>query len=133
MVLFLIENHSKDKICPFFSANANVPCLALCRLFKTLFFVRYFVRHFHSYLIVGLTKANYVEMTDIQRFSLGKALKGCDILGAAKTGSGKTLAFLIPVRSTILYSFTFYILLSVSPDFLVDLTSYSSLSRGSMF
>lgn len=37
-------------------------------------------------------------MTDIQRQSIGLALQGNDILGAAKTGSGKTLAFLIPVR-----------------------------------
>lgn len=36
-------------------------------------------------------------MTDIQRQSIGLALQGNDILGAAKTGSGKTLAFLIPV------------------------------------
>ncbi|KAL6437210.1 hypothetical protein ACFW04_005039 [Cataglyphis niger] len=41
-------------------------------------------------------------MTDIQRQSIGLALQGNDILGAAKTGSGKTLAFLIPVLE-ILY------------------------------
>lgn len=40
-------------------------------------------------------------MTDIQRQSIGLALRGNDILGAAKTGSGKTLAFLIPVREFI--------------------------------
>lgn len=45
----------------------------------------------------GLTENNYVEMTDIQRQSIGLALQGNNILGAAKTGSGKTLAFLIPV------------------------------------
>lgn len=45
----------------------------------------------------GLSQSNFVEMTDIQKTSLGKSLAGCDILGAAKTGSGKTLAFLIPV------------------------------------
>ncbi|XP_029041721.2 probable ATP-dependent RNA helicase DDX10 [Osmia bicornis bicornis] len=45
----------------------------------------------------GLTENNYIEMTDIQRQSIGLALRGSDILGAAKTGSGKTLAFLIPV------------------------------------
>jgi len=49
----------------------------------------------------GLTKNNYIEMTDIQRQSIGLALQGNDILGAAKTGSGKTLAFLIPVRSNL--------------------------------
>lgn len=46
----------------------------------------------------GLTENNYVEMTDIQKQSIGLAFQGNDILGAAKTGSGKTLAFLIPVR-----------------------------------
>ncbi|KOX75663.1 putative ATP-dependent RNA helicase DDX10 [Melipona quadrifasciata] len=50
----------------------------------------------------GLAENDYVEMTDIQRQSIGLALRGCDILGAAKTGSGKTLAFLIPLLE-ILY------------------------------
>ncbi|KZC14634.1 putative ATP-dependent RNA helicase DDX10 [Dufourea novaeangliae] len=50
----------------------------------------------------GLAENNYIEMTDIQRQSIGLALHGNDILGAAKTGSGKTLAFLIPVLE-ILY------------------------------
>ncbi|XP_018045317.1 PREDICTED: probable ATP-dependent RNA helicase DDX10 [Atta colombica] len=50
----------------------------------------------------GLTENNYVEMTDIQKQSIGLALQGNDILGAAKTGSGKTLAFLIPILE-ILY------------------------------
>ena len=35
--------------------------------------------------------------TEIQRESIGIALRGYDLLGAAKTGSGKTLAFLIPI------------------------------------
>ncbi|XP_076163166.1 putative ATP-dependent RNA helicase DDX10 isoform X1 [Ptiloglossa arizonensis] len=50
----------------------------------------------------GLAENNYFSMTDIQRQSIGLALRGNDILGAAKTGSGKTLAFLIPVLE-ILY------------------------------
>ncbi|XP_018306347.1 probable ATP-dependent RNA helicase DDX10 [Mycetomoellerius zeteki] len=50
----------------------------------------------------GLMENNYVEMTDIQKQSIGLALQGNDILGAAKTGSGKTLAFLIPILE-ILY------------------------------
>mmetsp|Transcript_13353 Transcript_13353/g.28650 ORF Transcript_13353/g.28650 Transcript_13353/m.28650 type:complete len:730 (+) Transcript_13353:881-3070(+) len=36
-------------------------------------------------------------MTDIQNACIPHALKGRDILGAARTGSGKTLAFLIPL------------------------------------
>jgi ATP-dependent RNA helicase DDX10/DBP4 len=47
---------------------------------------------------LGLSKANYVEMTEIQKCSLPLSLAGKDILGAAKTGSGKTLAFLLPVQ-----------------------------------
>lgn len=39
----------------------------------------------------GLQKSNYVKPTEIQRQSIGYALQGRDILGAAITGSGKTL------------------------------------------
>ncbi len=46
----------------------------------------------------GLKKAKYQTPTEIQRESIGIALRGYDLLGAAKTGSGKTLAFLIPVN-----------------------------------
>lgn len=50
-----------------------------------------------SNTLKGLTEASFVSLTDIQRESIPFALKGDDILGAARTGSGKTLAFLIPV------------------------------------
>lgn len=49
----------------------------------------------------GLKAAHYVELTDIQAKAIPLALKGKDILGAAKTGSGKTLAFLIPVLENL--------------------------------
>ena len=45
----------------------------------------------------GLESSHFKNLTDIQREAIPLALKGSDILGAAKTGSGKTLAFLIPV------------------------------------
>uniref|UniRef100_A0A915K3S3 ATP-dependent RNA helicase n=1 Tax=Romanomermis culicivorax TaxID=13658 RepID=A0A915K3S3_ROMCU len=45
----------------------------------------------------GLSSASYREPTDIQRESIGLALRGFDVLGAAITGSGKTLAFIIPI------------------------------------
>ncbi|CAG0887160.1 unnamed protein product [Cyprideis torosa] len=45
----------------------------------------------------GLSDAGMVSPTPIQRATIGVALLGCDILGAAKTGSGKTLAFLVPL------------------------------------
>ncbi len=48
-------------------------------------------------IIVGLTKAGFINPTLIQQQAIGVALQGRDILGAAMTGSGKTLAFLIPV------------------------------------
>ncbi|XP_034565780.1 probable ATP-dependent RNA helicase DDX10 [Notolabrus celidotus] len=47
--------------------------------------------------LLGLQGAQYRQPTEIQRQTIGFALKGKDVLGAAKTGSGKTLAFLIPV------------------------------------
>lgn len=50
-----------------------------------------------SQTLKGLKESRYVHLTDIQRESIALALKGNDILGAAKTGSGKTLAFVIPV------------------------------------
>lgn len=45
----------------------------------------------------GLKKAHFVNPTPIQATSIPPALKGQDIMGAARTGSGKTLAFLIPI------------------------------------
>ncbi|XP_061636068.1 probable ATP-dependent RNA helicase DDX10 [Phyllopteryx taeniolatus] len=47
--------------------------------------------------LLGLQECQYRLPTEIQRQTVGLALQGKDVLGAAKTGSGKTLAFLIPV------------------------------------
>ena len=47
--------------------------------------------------LMGLTYAGYKVPTEIQSATIGLAMEGADILGAAKTGSGKTLAFLIPL------------------------------------
>lgn len=47
--------------------------------------------------LLGLQEAQYRQPTEIQRQTIGSALRGRDVLGAAKTGSGKTLAFLVPV------------------------------------
>ncbi|CRG86608.1 hypothetical protein PISL3812_03618 [Talaromyces islandicus] len=49
----------------------------------------------------GLSASHYKTLTDIQSRAIPHALKGRDILGAAKTGSGKTLAFLIPVLENL--------------------------------
>ncbi|XP_075707712.1 putative ATP-dependent RNA helicase DDX10 isoform X2 [Rhinoderma darwinii] len=44
----------------------------------------------------GLMEAQYRLPTEIQKQTIGVALQGKDVLGAAKTGSGKTLAFVLP-------------------------------------
>ena len=49
----------------------------------------------------GLKAASFSTLTDIQAKGIPHALKGRDILGAAKTGSGKTLAFLVPVLENL--------------------------------
>lgn len=49
----------------------------------------------------GLDAAHFTALTDIQAKAIPLALKGLDILGAAKTGSGKTLAFVIPVLENL--------------------------------
>ncbi|PKY04622.1 RNA helicase [Aspergillus campestris IBT 28561] len=49
----------------------------------------------------GLEASHFKALTDIQSRAIPHALKGRDILGAAKTGSGKTLAFIIPVLENL--------------------------------
>jgi len=49
----------------------------------------------------GLKSYHFAVMTDIQAKAIPLAMKGADILGAAKTGSGKTLAFVIPVLENL--------------------------------
>ncbi|KAF2706632.1 DEAD-domain-containing protein [Pleomassaria siparia CBS 279.74] len=49
----------------------------------------------------GLKSSHFAVMTDIQAKAIPLALKGHDILGAAKTGSGKTLSFIIPVLENL--------------------------------
>ncbi|ORY70627.1 P-loop containing nucleoside triphosphate hydrolase protein [Leucosporidium creatinivorum] len=55
-----------------------------------------------SATLEGLKSAYYTKLTDIQSRALPLALKGKDVLGAARTGSGKTLAFLIPILEVLL-------------------------------
>ncbi|KAL2165052.1 hypothetical protein VTH06DRAFT_348 [Thermothelomyces fergusii] len=52
----------------------------------------------------GLRASHFEVLTDIQRAAIPLALKGRDILGAAKTGSGKTLAFLVPVLEKLYHA-----------------------------
>ncbi|PWY89831.1 RNA helicase [Aspergillus heteromorphus CBS 117.55] len=49
----------------------------------------------------GLAASHFKTLTDIQSRAITHALKGRDILGAAKTGSGKTLAFLLPILENL--------------------------------
>ena len=51
--------------------------------------------------VKGLKASHFSSLTEIQSKAIPLALKGRDILGAAKTGSGKTLAFLIPVLENL--------------------------------
>jgi superfamily II DNA/RNA helicase len=53
-------------------------------------------------VILGLNDVQYTEPTPIQEQSIPEALKGRDVLGAAKTGSGKTGAFVIPILDQII-------------------------------
>ena len=50
----------------------------------------------------GLSASHFHELTAIQARAIPLALRGHDILGAARTGSGKTLAFLVPVLEDLL-------------------------------
>ncbi|KAK4228850.1 putative ATP-dependent RNA helicase [Podospora fimiseda] len=52
----------------------------------------------------GLRASHFETLTDVQRVAIPLALKGNDILGAAKTGSGKTLAFLVPVLEKLFHA-----------------------------
>ncbi|KAK5952022.1 ATP-dependent RNA helicase dbp4 [Knufia fluminis] len=49
----------------------------------------------------GLEASHFKKLTTIQSSAIPAALKGRDILGAAKTGSGKTLSFLVPVLENL--------------------------------
>jgi len=49
----------------------------------------------------GLEASHFKTLTTIQADAIPAALKGRDILGAAKTGSGKTLAFIVPVLENL--------------------------------
>lgn len=52
----------------------------------------------------GLRASHFETLTDVQARAIPLALKGNDLLAAAKTGSGKTLAFLIPVLEKLYHS-----------------------------
>ncbi|KAK0701882.1 P-loop containing nucleoside triphosphate hydrolase protein [Lasiosphaeria miniovina] len=54
-----------------------------------------------SATFAGLRASHFETLTDVQKVAIPLALKGKDILGAAKTGSGKTLAFLVPVLEAL--------------------------------
>lgn len=65
-------------------------------------YVRKNMTHFseyalHEQLQANLDKAGLKQPTEIQQGVIPEALKGNDVVAAAKTGSGKTLAFLLPL------------------------------------
>jgi len=47
-------------------------------------------------VLKALKESNFEVATEIQSKCIPEAMRGCDLMGAAKTGSGKSLAFLIP-------------------------------------
>jgi ATP-dependent RNA helicase DeaD len=49
-----------------------------------------------SSILDGIKKANYNEMTDIQKQIIPFALQKLDVIGQAPTGTGKTCAFVVP-------------------------------------
>lgn len=52
----------------------------------------------------GIKASHFETLTDVQARAVPLALKGHDLLAAAKTGSGKTLAFLIPVLEKLYHA-----------------------------
>ncbi|KAF3767002.1 DEAD-domain-containing protein [Cryphonectria parasitica EP155] len=52
----------------------------------------------------GLRASHFDTLTDVQARAIPSALKGNDLLAAARTGSGKTLAFLIPVLEKLYHA-----------------------------
>jgi ATP-dependent RNA helicase DDX10/DBP4 len=70
-----------------------------------------------------LKKVDYEKPTEIQRESIGIALRGYDLLGAAKTGSGKTLAFIVPVSHSIFQIFIQLLLIYFFKDFRMSLST----------
>lgn len=52
----------------------------------------------------GLRASHFETLTDVQARAVPLALKGNDLLAAAKTGSGKTLAFLVPVLERLYHA-----------------------------
>ncbi|KAI3393053.1 hypothetical protein diail_4792 [Diaporthe ilicicola] len=52
----------------------------------------------------GLKASHFETLTDVQARAVPLALKGHDLLAAAKTGSGKTLAFLIPALEKLYHA-----------------------------
>lgn len=52
----------------------------------------------------GLRASHFETLTDVQARAIPSALKGNDLLAAARTGSGKTLAFLVPVLEKLYHS-----------------------------
>ena len=78
-----------------------------------VFIIAHTTKYFVLIIFLALRRGKYTTPTSIQLQTIGLALQGKDVLGAAKTGSGKTLAFLIPVcnYNIIIYKSTIHVLL----------------------
>lgn len=53
-------------------------------------------------LFDALTDLGFIEMTEVQRAAIPRALQGKDLIVNARTGSGKTLAYVLPLLQQIL-------------------------------
>ncbi|CAO3664112.1 unnamed protein product [Umbelopsis ramanniana] len=89
-----IKRQNEEKELQELEKKASDPQLnSNCKLFSEL--------PISTRTVEGLKRANFVELTDIQRKAIPLGLAKRDVLGAAKTGSGKTLAFLIPILEVL--------------------------------
>src|SRR4029079_8920264 len=52
-------------------------------------------------ILHALTKAGFVEPSDIQRAVIPLMLEGKDVMGQARTGTGKTAAFGLPILQMV--------------------------------
>ena len=55
-------------------------------------------------LLNAVTKAGYIQPTDIQQKAIPRILNGHDVMGIAQTGTGKTAAFVLPILMKIKYA-----------------------------
>ncbi len=88
----------------------------------------------------GITKAQFVECTEVQAKSYEITLKNKDVLVQSQTGSGKTAAFLIPIFESLLKNKGKALIIAPTRELVVQieeecnkLGEFTGLSFGSFF